>query len=67
MCVHWPALRVARLPAGRESVGGHASRICWRITLCWEGLPGNPSNATADLLITRRNFVVASALYQRFW
>ncbi len=38
-CVRWPAPRVARLPAGRASVGRHVSRICWRITLCWEGRP----------------------------
>jgi hypothetical protein len=38
------------------------SRISWRITLCEEALPGKPSNATADLLITRKTFSVALAL-----
>lgn len=42
------------------------SRICWRITLCWVGLPGKPSNATADVLITRRNDTVGLGLYRRF-
>src|SRR3981081_3427562 len=65
ICVRWPAPRVARLPAGHESVGGHVSRICWQITLCWEGLPGKPSNATADLLITRKNDSPAEGLYER--
>jgi hypothetical protein len=41
------------------------SRICWRITLCCEGLSGEPSNATADVLITRRNDAAASGLYQQ--
>jgi hypothetical protein len=38
-------------------------RNCWRITL--GGLPGKPSNATADLLITRRKVTVTSAVFRR--
>jgi hypothetical protein len=63
MGVHWPAPQ--RPPVRRESVGGATHLLADHTGL--GGLPGKPSNATAELLITRRIFVVAWTLYQQFW
>jgi len=60
---------LAGAPGGLQLVANQFADMCRAPaggSLCWVVLPSRPSKAAADVLITRKNDSVASALYQRF-